>query len=235
MFYVQSEALRTSSRDVGLGGSMNQWLTRMGVPIGGKSNQSIRDQAERISRCSFTFDGKGIKAAIGRMTIFDKAIFEDRSAEADGLFPQCAKLSEQFYNQLTQHPVPLDEAAVRAINNNSMALDIYAWLSYRLHALKGVTPISWSALKAQFGVGFDTLFHFRVCFRDNLALALAVYRDAKVEITERGVDLHVSKPPVPPKLVTIGKVHRGPTTPAKPPSVAPLSVARVVSLRPRHH
>src|ERR1700712_4445494 len=62
MLYVQSEALRTRSREVGLGRSMNQWLIRMGVPVGGKSMSAIKDQAERISRCSFTFDGKGSKS-----------------------------------------------------------------------------------------------------------------------------------------------------------------------------
>ena len=244
MFYVQSEALRTSSREVGLGRSMNQWLHRMGVPLGGKSIQSIKDQAERIGRCSFTFDGKGIKSSsIARMTIFDKAIFADLNeiAGQGTLFPQVAKLSEQFFQQLTDHPVPLDEAAVRAISNNSMALDLYAWLSYRLHALRGVTPVSWAALKGQFGTGFDTLFHFRATFLDNLKLAMAVYREANVEVTERGLDLRNSPPPVAPRLVGIGKVP----TATRPkisgfPSEQDLHVIgpvpdRVVSLRGNRH
>jgi Plasmid encoded RepA protein len=103
MLYVQSEALRTNSREVGLGRSMNQWLYRMGIPLGGNSIRSIRDQAERISRCSFTFDGKGAKSGgIGRMTIFDRAIFTDlEDVPGQGtLFPQVAKLSEQFFNSL---------------------------------------------------------------------------------------------------------------------------------------
>ena len=81
------------------------------------------------------------------MTIFDKAIFTDvEDIPGQGsLFPQIAKLSEQFFDQLTAHPVPLDEAAVRAISNNSMALDLYAWLAYWLHALKGITGVSWTA------------------------------------------------------------------------------------------
>jgi hypothetical protein len=209
MLYVQSEALRTTSREVSLGRSMNAWLHRMGIPQGGKSNHSIRDQAERISRCSFTFDGKGAKAgAVARMTIFDRAIFTDMDEPAGqgSLFPQVAMLSEQFFKQLAEHPVPLEEAAVRAINNNSMALDLYAWLAYRLHVLKGVTPVSWAALKGQFGAGFDNMFHFRPTFADNLRLALAVYRDAKVAVTERGVDLFPSRPPVSPRQVSIGKV-----------------------------
>jgi hypothetical protein len=48
MFYVQSEALRTSSREVRLGRSMNQWLIRMGVPVGGKSMNAIKDQASLL-------------------------------------------------------------------------------------------------------------------------------------------------------------------------------------------
>ncbi|MFL5284848.1 MAG: replication protein RepA [Rhodopila sp.] len=204
MIYVQSEALRTRSREVSLGRSMNQWLGRMGIPLGGKSIHSIRDQAERISRCSFTFDGKGARSTgIARMTIFDRAIFTDiDDVPGQGnLFPQVAKLSEQFFQQLTDHPVPLEEAAVRAISNNSMALDLYAWLAYRLHALKGPTPVSWTALKGQFGAGFDAMRNFRTTFLDNLRLALAVYRYAKVEVTNRGVDLYPSRPPVSPKTI----------------------------------
>jgi hypothetical protein len=79
-------------------------------------------------------------------------------------------------------------------------------LSYRLHALKGVTPVSWTALKAQFGTGFDSIHHFRTSFRDNLRLAMAVYRDANLEVTERGVDLYPSRPPVAPRLVASGRV-----------------------------
>jgi len=204
MMYVQSEAHKTRSREVNLGRSMNQWLQRMGVPLGGKSNTTIKDQAERISRCSFTFDGKGVKSGnIARMTIFDRAIFTDSGdiAGQGNLFPQVAMLSEQFFAQLSAHPVPLDEAAVRAISNSSMALDIYAWLSYRLHVLKVVTPVSWVALKAQFGGGFEHMRTFRAHFLENLRLALAVYRDAKVEGSPQGLQLFPSRPPISPTRI----------------------------------
>ncbi|WP_414644715.1 replication protein RepA, partial [Bradyrhizobium sp.] len=51
----------------------------------------------------------------------------DSPAEGQGsLFLETATLSDGFYKQLQQHSVPLEEAAVRAVANNSMALDIYA-------------------------------------------------------------------------------------------------------------
>ena len=38
---------------------------------------------------------------------------------------EVAKLSEGFYEALKKHPIPLEEAAIRALANNSAALDCY--------------------------------------------------------------------------------------------------------------
>ena len=182
---------------------MTDWLRRMGVPIGGKSVTLIRDQAERISRCRLSFNVAGSGGMRFRQqTIVDDALFLDvREGVQPSLFLETARLSERFFEELQRHPVPLEEAAIRAINNNSMALDLYAWLAYRLHALKGPTPVSWSALKGQFGAGFRAPHHFEASFTENLRLTLAVYRDAKVDVTERGMTLLPSRPPVAPKLI----------------------------------
>lgn len=209
LFYIQSEAIRTSSREIRLGRSLVAWMGRMGIPVGGTSTAAVRDQADRITRCTFTFDGAGMKSLkVNRMTIFDEALFHDIETDdvQASLFPQVARLSEQFFRQLTDHPVPLAEEAVRAISNNSVALDIYAWLGYRLHALRQPTPVSWSMLKDQFGTGVAQAHHFRTKFRGHLDLALAVYRDARVQVDDRGLTLYPSKPPVAPRLVVVAKL-----------------------------
>jgi hypothetical protein len=92
--------------------------------------------------------------------------------------------------------VPVEDAAIRAISNNSQALDIYAWLAYRLHALNKPTTVSWAALKIQFGTGVGRMDNFKPRFLDNLHLALAVYRSAKVEVEASGLLLRQSVPPV---------------------------------------
>ena len=121
------------------------------------------------------------------------------------MFVETARLSEGFYEQLQRHPVPLQDAAIRAIANNSMALDVYAWLAYRLHSLDKPRPISWKAIKAQFGAGYARMDHFKNNFRPTLTLALAVYPDARVDEDENGAGLilHPSRPPVPSRLVTL--------------------------------
>lgn len=201
LIYLQSEAIRTKSREVELGGSLRAWLHRLGIPQGGKSIAAVREQAERLSLCRLTFRVQsGGTVGLVNQSIVDSALFLDgQDARQPSLFLEKAKLSEGFYAQLQKHPVPLEEAAIRAVSNNSQALDIYAWLAYRLHSLNEPRPITWRALRPQFGAGFGRLDNFRARFLDNLKLALAVYPAARVEVDENGLVLHPSRPPIASK------------------------------------
>lgn len=206
LLYLQTEALRTSSREVELGRSMREWLTRVGIPAGGMTGKSVRDQAERISRCKLTFDiSTGMRSSgLVQQTIVDKALFieADERVRQGRLSLEAAKLSEGFYEQLRKHPVPFEEAAIKALANNAPALDVYLWLAYRLHALRSDRFVTWTALKSQFGIGFAKLYHFKNKFPGTLALATAVYPEANVEVTDSGVVLKTSRPPVAPKLIS---------------------------------
>lgn len=204
MLYLQSEALRTGSREVELGKSLRGWLERLNIPVGGKSVEAVREQAERISRCKLSFQMRsGNSTGLVSQTIVDSAIFLDGEDDQGVLFAESARLSEGFFEQLKRHPVPIEEAAIRVLSNNSMALDLYAWLAYRLHSLKTPKPVSWRALKPQFGAGFGRMNNFRASFRDNLTLAMAAYPAARVDIQEEGLILHPSHPPVKPREATV--------------------------------
>lgn len=198
LIFLQSEAIRTKSREIDLGGSLRAWLHRLGIPQGGKSIAAVREQAERLSLCRLTFRVQsGNTTGLLNQSIVDTALFLDNQDERQpSLFLEKAKLSEGFYAQLQKHPVPLEEAAIRAVSNNSQALDIYAWLAYRLHSLSAPRPITWRALRPQFGASFGRLDNFRARFNENLRLALAVYPDARVDVDESGLVLHPSRPPV---------------------------------------
>lgn len=203
LLYLQTEAIRTGSREVELGNSMRGWLSRVGIPPGGMTGRSVRDQAERISRCKLTFDIStgGRSSGLVQQTIVDRALFTDASdvGTQGRLSLETAKLSEGFFEQLKKHPVPLEEAAIKALSNNAPALDVYLWLAYRLHVLREDKLVPWPALKMQFGAGFNKLYHFKNKFPVALTLALAVYPAAKVEVTGEGVILKPSRPPVAPR------------------------------------
>src|SRR3954468_18582130 len=159
--------------------------------------KDVRDQAERLSRCRMSFTIKqGNRTGLVNQNLLDTSMFvEDESAQGS-LFIETATLSDMFFQQLKKHPVPIEETAVRQIANNSMALDLYCWLAYRLHALTEPTPIGWRSLHLQFGRGVKRLDHFKDQFKETLALATAVYPDSDVEVHERGVTLRPSRPPV---------------------------------------
>jgi hypothetical protein len=201
----QTDAIENNSRDIYVGPSMKASLRRMGLPHGGRVMELIREQVERLSACRFTFhmnnNGRG---GILNQNIVDAMEYQEASSTATitRRFVERVRLSEVFYQQLRRYPVTVDKAAVIAIRNSPMALDLYLWLVYRLHALEAETPITWSALWRQFGAGVSRLKNFKPVFAENIQLALGVYRSASVAITPTGVVLKPSPPPKPLQSIT---------------------------------
>jgi Plasmid encoded RepA protein len=207
LIYLQSQALRTQSREIELGGSWREWLGKIGVPWGGPSRRAVLEQAELVSRCRLTFhlSGNG-RAGLVNQSIVDRALFleiSDKSGRQGRLSLETAKLSEGFYEQLKRHPIPLELSAIKPLSNNSAALDCYLWLAYRLHSLSAPRLVTWKALKDQHGVGFAKLYHFKHKFPTVLALAMSVYPEAKVDVGDEGIVLHPSPPPVRPRIVAV--------------------------------
>lgn len=203
LIYLQSEALRANSPKVEMGKSMNAWLERMGVPVGGNTYVQIREQARRLSSCELTFfydlaqdSDEGTGRRNGHF-VKDEILIRRRSEVGQGvLWREEVTLDAVFFEELRRHPVPLWEPALRSISGKSMALDIYLWLAYRLHALKTEVPLSWPSVYQQFGAGFGKMAHFKPEFVKNLQLAMAVYPDAKVKIGDKGLILIPSPPAV---------------------------------------
>jgi Plasmid encoded RepA protein len=199
LLFLQSEAVRTGSREVLLGRSMESWLGRMGVAGGGKTRKLVNEQARRISLCSLTFYADhGNRELMRRGAFIDGTIsMTDLNLNEPPNWQERVLLNEEFFRALQQHPVPLSETALRAIGPRSMVIDTYIWLAYRLHALKCDIEVSWTALYAQFGAGYGSrLRNFRAHFVEVLRLALAAYPDARVSLGERGIVLRPSRPAI---------------------------------------
>lgn len=197
LLFLQSEAVKTRSREIELGRSMQVWLSRMGLSIGGNSYRLVKEQAKRISLCRLTFfGGLGERELLRNGAFVEGAITMAGTTDQPSLWQDQVRLDEAFYRALCEHPVPVSETALKAIGPRSMALDVYIWLAYRLHALKRDMEVSWTALYAQFGAGFKRIRAFRAQFLESLDLALAVYPDAKVSVDEHGVILRPSRPAI---------------------------------------
>ena len=202
LLYLQTEAVRTRSREIELGRSMYQWLKSLGINDGGKNYRLVREQSRRLSLCRLTFYRVTDAATFVTNGSFVRdAIIMTRDDPQLHFWQEAIRLDEGFYKSLVEHPLPLREAAIREIAHRSMAIDIYVWLAYRLHQISKPTPITWKALHDQFGTGFQQIRQFRAKFKEPLALALAAYPEARVEVDDIGVLLYPSAPPVPERAI----------------------------------
>jgi hypothetical protein len=205
LLYLQTQAVRTGSREVALGRSMRDWMERMGLAIGGETAHSLREQAARISACTLKFFWEDDeREGWARGAIVTSGLRFKVPEDSQGtLWEDRVVLDEVFWKALRDHPVPLLEAAIRQLRDRSMSLDIYVWLAWRCHQLGKPTSISWPAVHAQFGAGFKAIKHFKPSFLEALAAAGAAYPEARVEVGEGGITLHPARPPVA-RLTAVG-------------------------------
>ena len=122
LLFLQSEAIRTQSREVELGRSMRVWLgSKMGLSIGGMTYKNVSEQAKRISGCSLTFfsdrDGAQIKSRGG--FVKTEITMTNVIGDQPTLWQDRVLLDEDFYRALREHPVPVSEAALRAMSSIS--------------------------------------------------------------------------------------------------------------------
>lgn len=199
LLYLQTEAIKTRSREVELGRSMHSWLKAMGLNSGGKGYEAVREQSRRLSLCRLTF----YRLADGGEAVLNggfvrEAILPSRDMGSQlSLWRETVVLDEVFYESLVRHPLPVRESAIRAMSGRSMAIDLYVWLAYRLHHLTRATRVPWPAVYRQFGAGFAVPRQFKAHAREALALALAAYPEAQVKVDDEALTLLPSPAPVP--------------------------------------
>ena len=90
------------------------------------------------------------------------------------------ELGEKFFNEIINHPVPIDMNTLTAMKRSPLGLDLYMWVAYRTFTLNRPMRLSWPRLYRQFGVEPDrssdkrTVDNFRTdCLRELKKIKLA--------------------------------------------------------------
>lgn len=209
MVHISSEAVRTKCRNVELGDSMRQFLLAIGHGDGGGPRGGytvFRNQMEALAACRLSI---GMQAEGKVVTVDSKPIKKFEAwLQQDGvqrtLWPGRLEISQEFYETLTQHAVPLDHRALSALKHSALSLDVYTWLAHRLCRIErpeGVR-LSWENLKEQFGQEYGTAKDFKKEFRHALHQVWTVYPDARIEQVNGGLRLRYSPPPIGRTLVS---------------------------------
>jgi hypothetical protein len=81
-----------------------------------------------------------------------------QAPEQLGIFQSTLELSDQFYREVMEHPIPVDMRVLKLLKRSPMALDVYAWLSYRMFTLsRGLIGIRVKSCHKDFKAPFDGL------------------------------------------------------------------------------
>jgi len=206
LIHLTGEALRTGSPVVEVEDSLTAYVRELGLPTDGRTIGTVKEQLTRLSaatvRLAYFADGRA--AQVNAALVKGLELWAPRDPRQRVLWPSTVRLSDDYFASIQNHAIPLARPAIRALAHSALALDAYCWLAQRLYRVPmgRPQPVSWVALRDQFGQGFARERDFRRQFRDTLRGVLAVYPDAKVEDADEGLLLHRSRPPVAPRIVS---------------------------------
>ena len=210
MVHVSSEAVRTRSREIHIGDSMKDFLIALGIdtnggPRGGYTMFKRQMEALAASRLTLGFTGGGRAVTLDAKPISRFEAWLHPSGEQRPLWPGLLELSQEFFDTLAAHAVPLDHRALGALKHSALSLDLYTWLAQRLCRVRkpGGVKLSWENLREQFGQEYADPKNFKKEFRQAIRPALAVYPDARVEEVAGGILLRPSQPPMPKTQVSV--------------------------------
>ena len=207
--WVCSEAVKTQSRVLILGASLADFMKTLGVYSsgGGREHTKLRNQMRRLFNAyvQLIYEDKlgeaSVNAVIARRTEF---WWNERKPDEPMLWKSKIELSEDFFNEIITHPVPIDLNTLTALKRSSLGLDLYLWLVYRTFPLRAPQRITWRQVYRQFGVD-PARASDRVTVRNFQRKVLRELK--KIKIAWLGLNystapgvliLHPSTPSIPP-------------------------------------
>jgi hypothetical protein len=99
-------------------------------------------------------------------------------------------LTDEFYREVTAHPIPTDLEAARALSCSPAALDLFTWLSYRCFFAKGeerVPLFGEFGLVRQLGVAeYNRPRKFRERLEEWLDLVKVMWPECPARLSEDG-------------------------------------------------
>ena len=159
MAWLSTEAVRTQSRELVLGRSLAAFMRTLGVlssDSGGASGvrTRLRNQMRRLfnAHVRLVYEDEHGEQFVSS-AIADRGAFwwNERKHDQPSLWESKIYLGEAFFNEIINHPVPLDMNTLKALKRSTLGLDLYLWLVYRTFALRAPLRLTWKQLYCQFG------------------------------------------------------------------------------------
>jgi hypothetical protein len=201
LMHLCSEAIRQKSATIEIADSLTAFIRDIGFPVTGGPRGTLnafKEQVNALAACKLVvgmWDGQ--RSIDYQGTPFSRIeVWLPTHPDQMMLWPSKLTFSLDFYDTLSKHALPIRAEAVRAFAGSARKLHIYFWLNYRLHRLKTPLTLSWNALTAQFGGGFNRARAFRAHFADDLQHLQEVFPKLRASLSEEGLTLMPGDPDV---------------------------------------
>lgn len=199
--YIIGEALRNGTPEVDLGRSLRKFMDRLGMPVTGPNGKVLTREVQNIAAASiligqWNHDGAHM---VGSRVARSVSFWIERDPDQLTLWTPIMTLSDDFYDAVQQHRVPVNMEHLAKLSRSPRRMDLYSWLSYRTPKLpsRGRVPVKLDALWAIFAPDMSRFRDFRSRLTNDLRAVASVYPDFKVEIDGDILWLRRSRPPVP--------------------------------------
>ena len=148
--------------------------------------------------------------------IADSTVFWWNKPAQPSLWESKIELGEKFYNEIVNHPVPIEMNTLTALKRSTLGLDLYLWLVYRTFTLRAPLRLTWRLLYCQFGAHPDK------AERQQHRSTLPVQGAPGVEENQDGlVRPKLLDGERPPDLASLDTGHRSVIRPTAPRGIDP--------------
>ncbi|MDE0124113.1 MAG: replication protein RepA [Bryobacterales bacterium] len=195
LMHLTARAVLEGRRHLLIGESATDFLAALGINDSGGPRGSAtraRAQVRRLASTAFTWESRSSRRSRDRWRGMLLADEWDRRPGAG----MRVTLSAPFFDMARSSSVPLDAQIVQKLRRSPLALDVYAWLTWRVSTLRKETVIPWLALERQLGCDYRRPRQFRFEFRRRLRQITGLWPGVNAEPRLRGLLLRPSAPSV---------------------------------------
>lgn len=191
MSWVATEAVRTQSPNIELGDSLSQFLceTLDLSCISVRENVHLYDQMQKLF-------GSLITAQDAMMIegLENGKLWTPQPPNNAGKWNSSVLLTNEFYKELVDCPVPINLRAYGALRGSPLAVDVYTWIACRMsHTTHKSKPIPWEALMMLFDSGFHATGDFKKAFLQAIKAVAIFFPQVRFEVTPEGFDFQLAE------------------------------------------
>lgn len=203
LFWITTEALRTKNPRLELGHSLSEFMRELGLDPsrGGKRSDArrLQDQMRRLFKATISFhqtmeENHRHGERWLDMQVAPKGEFwwDVHDPAQAALWGSYVVLGDDFFKAITSAAVPVDMRVLRAIRRSPLALDLYAWATWRVFKLSKPAFVPWTGLMQQMGAEYKSEKEFARYAKVALRSIRTVYPALKLDFAKGGFFLHPS-------------------------------------------